>query len=71
MKKPKKPKLSQMTSQEYVEECGDKCPFCHGKNINVLDTWADIGGMSREVECHDCGKLWTENFVLCGYEENT
>ena len=62
--------MKPMTNEEYIDEGGNKCPFCHSKNINGLDFEADCDYASREVECHDCGKLWTEMFNLRGYEEN-
>lgn len=60
----------QMTSLEYVESAGNECPFCRSRNIIGHNIDSDCDYAWRKVECNNCGKLWTENFKLIGYEQD-
>lgn len=62
--------MRQATQAEYVAEGGSYCPNCKSKNINTIDPTAvmrDGQHAWQQVECHDCGMQWQENFVLSGY----
>lgn len=59
-----------MPQKEYLEEMGNKCPHCRSKNVVGLAFDSDCDYAWRQVECHDCGEIWTENFKMTGYETN-
>lgn len=60
--------MTPLSSIEYVQIGGVRCPFCadddiEGKSLNV-----DQGGASQKIGCNACGKIWWDLYTLTGYE---
>jgi hypothetical protein len=58
--------------EEFVAKQGNHCPFCDSRNIMahpVTSENFDSGRAWLSVECHDCGKLWHEQYKLVGFED--
>ncbi len=52
---------------EYLADKGDHCPYCNSKNIMALEQIQGDGGTaSCQIECHDCGNIWTDQYTLTG-----
>lgn len=58
-----------MTTEQYVETGGTRCPFCRSQNLDGGPFEADAGGATQEVGCNDCGKSWLDVHTLIKYEE--
>jgi transcription elongation factor Elf1 len=52
-------------NQKYLND-PDECPFCG--SIDITASNGDFGYKTafRDVQCNDCGKIWTEEFKLTG-----
>ena len=61
--------IEQMSDEEYVNEGGCKCPYCHSEEVEGGGFNADFGGAWRQCTGEACGKEWTETFNLVGYTE--
>lgn len=58
------------TQAQYVTEGGRHCPNCRSQNIDTLEPLESDGPIAwQQVECHDCGKQWQDNFNLNGYSK--
>jgi len=55
------------TSEEYVATGGVICPFCESSNIRGASLESSHGHVYQDCECDDCGKEWTDEYVLTGY----
>lgn len=61
--------------ERYVRHNGQRCPYCESKNIMAHPVSSDNfdnhgeGNAWLEVECHDCGKLWIDQYELVGFKE--
>lgn len=60
--------------REYINNCGDCCPFCKGRCLTgFTGARLDSSGSSEELinskECLDCGKEWVEIIKIVGIEE--
>ena len=49
-------RVNTMTNQEYVDNCGEVCPNCGGRDID-----------KSNISCENCGATWTEVFHLTGF----
>ncbi len=58
-----------MTSEQYVELGGIRCPFCGSQDIVGGPFEADAGGATQEVDCSRCDKSWLDIYTLIKYEE--
>ena len=58
--------MSNMQQEEYLENDGAKCPYCKSINIYRLSQ-IDPEMLTSQVECHDCGEIWSETYKLCGW----
>lgn len=58
---------SPVSSEEYVKEGGNKCPFCGATDINGHAVEIDAGIAYQPVDCSECGKEWTDQYSLVGY----
>jgi len=57
------------TSEEYLTN-PNECPNCSSGNISAVgDHEMDSGLSWQQVECHDCGGIWTDMYKLIGYED--
>jgi uncharacterized protein with PIN domain len=59
-----------MTPEEYVENNGEKCPFCRQDLIteNVMGEYIQVFSVSHDIlTCNSCGKSWMEETELVGY----
>jgi len=59
--------ISVTAIQEYIDDDGDHCPYCKGKNILAIENMQVDG--TRHVECHDCGAIWVEILGVKGIVE--
>ena len=53
--------------REYLENAGTQCPYCKSQNIAVTECVEDgdtAGSIKQVVECHDCGREWTDYYML-------
>lgn len=55
-----------LDTRQYIKEGGVNCVYCHSKNIATVGMviLEGGGGATQSVECHDCGKMWTDCYVL-------
>jgi hypothetical protein len=60
MKKPTKVQV-----KRYIDNHGTKCLFCRSINIHSIESvQMDAGIGTQQVECHDCGEVWTDIVTL-------
>ena len=53
-----------MNQEEYIENKGDKCPFCSSDNITANTEVRIVANrMSRQMACV-CGKTWIEDYYI-------
>lgn len=65
---PKKNKVKKpLTSKQYLEEGGGKCPNCHSSNITADVVQVDAEAWA-EVTCDDCKATWQDVYKLMGYD---
>lgn len=57
-----------MTTEQYVETGGTRCPFCGSQSIEGDSFEVDAGGAAQEVGCNNCDKTWTDVYTLTKYE---
>ncbi len=57
-----------MTSKEYVDEQGQKCPSCRSENINSSYHSMGSAFLTNECYCRDCEASWFETYQLIEYE---
>ena len=58
-----------MTSYEYITSGYGQCPYCPSTTISGEDITVDGRFAHQEVSCNHCGKTWTDEYTLTGYEE--
>ena len=57
-----------MTDEQYVNRIGLACPFCESTNVRTVDALEADGGCAwQECACSDCGKAWTDQYALTGF----
>lgn len=57
-----------MTTEQYVETGGTRCPFCRSQNCEGEPVEFDAGYALQEVGCNDCGRAWRDVYTLTSYE---
>lgn len=64
--------MTTMTQEQYLEDKGCCCPHCRSRNIWGMTVYAEGGKAWQQIECHDCGETWTDQYVMTGFttEEN-
>lgn len=57
-----------LTSKQYVESSGVKCPNCEDTDLSSDDM--DFGGSEVIVNivCENCGAYWVDVYSLVGYD---
>lgn len=55
------------SSEEYVKEGGNKCPFCGSTDIEGDQVTIDAGKAYQPVGCNDCEGEWTDVYKLEGF----
>lgn len=58
---------ARMTSAEYVAHGGDKCPECHGSDVESGALQADGNVAWSPVKCYSCHFEWRDEYQLTGY----
>ena len=58
-----------MSQRRYRKEGGCNCPFCGSSEISGGSVEIGNGTASQEVDCNVCHKVWSDTYVLQGYEE--
>ena len=60
--------MARMSDDEFVETGGGSCPYCRSKNTCAQEQIQGEGDeANRMAECHDCGRVWCECYILVGY----
>ena len=57
-----------LTSQQYAEGRGVRCPCCGSENVTGGRFECDAGSAWQPVDCEECGASWQDVYVLNGYE---
>lgn len=69
--------LSVAAKKQYMDENGDKCPFCRGKQVIVFEYILNVSDISifprtiarqRKCSIEECGKHWNEIYKLSDIE---
>ena len=55
------------SSEEYVKEGGNKCPFCDSTDIQGHEVTIDCGKAWQPVDCNECDGQWTDCYELKEY----
>lgn len=63
-------KLSEAKKKHYVDRDGKICPYCDSNNLVREGIESYTGGGCQYVECHKCGKSWTDMHSLTEIIEN-
>ena len=62
--------MNEAQKKEYLDNQGEKCPFCHeqsvGRDFETTEPYAESGFQIREddVGCWKCKKEWTDIYQL-------
>ncbi len=59
-----------LTSQEYTQEGGTRCPHCGSLEIEGHEVNIDAGHARQEMSCNRCGQGWQDFYTLAGYTAN-
>ena len=62
-------KLTRVRKRKYIDEGGNKCPFCGSEELEGKRYEADSTVAWREVECVNCKKRWEDVYTLSDIEE--
>lgn len=57
-----------MTTEQYVETGGTRCPFCRGQESEGGPVEFDAGYALQKIECNTCGRAWRDVYTLTKYE---
>jgi hypothetical protein len=64
-------KLTSEQIKNYLENGGNKCPYCGSENISGGHFETDSNEAWQPVSCDDCGREWSDLYRLVGiYEES-
>lgn len=55
--------------KKYIKSKGMFCPHCESINIASDSPEYGDGDITVDINCYDCGKIWTELFKLKGILE--
>ena len=58
-----------MTSEQYVEKKGVRCPVCGSYNLTGEEVTIDYGQAFQWVSCDDCDSAWLDEYQLTGYTD--
>jgi len=64
-----KHRTPQLTSKQYAEERGLRCPYCLDDFIIIGSTEVDEEAAEAHNTCMVCDAEWTEIYHLVGYRE--
>ena len=54
-----------LTFDAYVNEDGNRCPFCESdESVHMGDSGFDWGIAWSTSVCHQCGAEWTEEYEM-------
>lgn len=68
--KAKKIKLTERQKEEYLNSCGNHCPYCKSENIDSIGSVeTDDNYGWRNVLCNDCKKEWQDVYTLTSIDE--
>jgi hypothetical protein len=56
-------------NQYYVHKGGNKCPYCHSKNIEGGKLEVDGPLAWCEIICNGCNRVWHDHYQLTGYSD--
>ena len=59
--------MDQMTSAEYAQHGGSKCPNCGSFEITGGGFDTDGGYAYQKIKCNDCEHTWEDEYKLVGY----
>ncbi len=54
----------------YINDGGQKCPYCHSTKLRGGEFDHDLGNAMMEVWCNKCKKRWNELYEMTSIEEN-
>jgi hypothetical protein len=58
-------KLTRGQVRQYIKSRGTFCPFCKSPEIEGTgNSNSDADWHENEVECHDCGAMWKDIYIL-------
>lgn len=58
-----------LTEEEYVKLGGGKCPFCRSNQIDGGFVNIEAGDAYQDITCIECNRVWTDHYILVGYQE--
>jgi len=62
--------LTKARREKYLKKQGNTCPYCNSKDIRTIGpAMADCNYLTRDIQCLDCGKMWTDIYTLSDIEE--
>jgi formate dehydrogenase maturation protein FdhE len=57
-----------LRNDEYVQNGGNLCPYCHGEGITSSSAEFDGRDCWRPAKCDSCGAEWNDLYELVSYE---
>ena len=63
--------LSEAHKKGYLKRGGNRCPYprCSSGDLRTLgQPKGDDGGVTQDVQCFSCGKIWTDIYTLSDIE---
>ena len=61
--------MTTMTNQEYLDNCGTKCPYCGSHDITGGAVQIEAGSAWQDVICNSCDKEWQDTYTLTGFAD--
>ena len=61
--------LTEKQKELHVEEGGKVCPYCRSHGISGGAVTVEGRKAWQEVECDECGHIWTDEYTLSGITE--
>ena len=65
----KRPKLTAKRKADYLATGGNRCPYCHSERIESGPVETSHLGYSAIVDCHECGRVWTDIYSVTDVAE--
>lgn len=56
-----------MTREEFVENRGQKCPFCGSHSWDHGEADVEESGIYIHCDCHECNESWILIYKVSGY----
>lgn len=63
-------KLNEKQIEEYLRHKGVCCPYCVAPTIEGGFVETGAGNARQKMRCTDCGRTWTDVYMLTGIEED-